>query len=185
MPALLRGCTPEATSVLERPRKRPRMARREQPKRHRVTILGTGVMGRRHVRVFSELHTRFDLVGVFDTSPGVGQEVAESAGVRCFAREAEAIAAAELVVVASPIAAHAPQVRRALGAGCNVLVEKPFWGAPRTRTARDEPGGRTAPLRGPLRTVQPGRRRSSRARGVEGRPRSRPAAHCASTHPLA
>jgi len=117
------------------------MARREQPKRHRVTILGTGVMGRRHVRVFSGLHTRFDLVGVFDTNQGVGQEVAESARVRCFAREAEAIAAAELVVVASPIAAHAPQVRRALGAGCSVLVEKPFCGrAADAHTLATSPG---------------------------------------------
>jgi predicted dehydrogenase len=83
-------------------------------------------MGRLHARVLAELPSRFDLVGVFDTSYAAAREVAQRWRIPVFARESDAIAAAELVVVATPIAAHAVAVLSALRAGKSVLVEKPL-----------------------------------------------------------
>jgi UDP-N-acetylglucosamine 3-dehydrogenase len=91
--------------------------------RLRVSILGLGVMGRRHARVFAEIPARFELVGAFD--PRLDAFEAAPAVTR-FGSEEEAIGEADLVVVATPIDQHAPSVRRALAAGRHVLVEKPI-----------------------------------------------------------
>ena len=95
-------------------------------KKTRVVVLGTGVMGRLHVRVFSQLAERFEVAGFYDADRAVAEDVAASSGLHHFAREADAIEEAELVVVATPIPAHAATVRRALEAGKSVLVEKPL-----------------------------------------------------------
>ncbi len=91
----------------------------------RVAVVGVGEMGRRHVRVLAE-HDGFEIVGVVDASAAVATAVARDFGVARLADEAEAIARAELVVVATPIAAHRAGVEAALDAGRHVLVEKPI-----------------------------------------------------------
>lgn len=93
--------------------------------RIRVAVLGAGAMGRRHSRVFSH-ESGFALVGVYDVHPERARTAADLLGTRALLHEEEALDAAELVVVATPICAHAGAVRRALGAGRSVLVEKPI-----------------------------------------------------------
>jgi predicted dehydrogenase len=78
-------------------------------------------MGQRHARVLRELAPRFDLVGGFDPSPGA----ATPEGAERLASEAEAVARAEVVLVATPIESHGAIVARALAAGRHVFVEKP------------------------------------------------------------
>ena len=96
--------------------------RRATTKRHKVSVVGVGAMGRRHCRVLHSLSDRFELVGGYDTRDDA--ELPETA-VR-LAEEAEAIALADVVIVATPIEAHAGVVARALEAGRSVLVEKPL-----------------------------------------------------------
>jgi len=91
-------------------------------RRHRVSVLGLGTMGMRHVRVLSALRDRFELVGVYD----VRGDLERSPHARLLRGEEEAIALAEVVVVATPIEAHGGAVARALSAGRHVLVEKPL-----------------------------------------------------------
>jgi UDP-N-acetylglucosamine 3-dehydrogenase len=91
-------------------------------RRHKVTVLGLGAMGARHARVLASMPERFDLLGGYD----VRREADAPAGVARLSGEADAIARAELVVVATPIGAHAATVARALAAGRHVLVEKPL-----------------------------------------------------------
>jgi UDP-N-acetylglucosamine 3-dehydrogenase len=91
----------------------------------RVSVLGVGAMGRLHARVFAQLPQLFTLVGVYDPSGVAAREVGQTWSVPAFGDEAEAIAAADLVVIASPIEAHAGAARRALAGGRHVLVEKP------------------------------------------------------------
>jgi len=93
--------------------------------RHRVSVLGVGAMGRLHARVFHQLEGEFALAGVYDPDAAVAGEVAEAWSARAYPSEQEAIAAADLVVVASPIESHAGAVRRAIAEGRHVLVEKP------------------------------------------------------------
>jgi UDP-N-acetylglucosamine 3-dehydrogenase len=79
-------------------------------------------MGSRHARVLAALPDRFELAGVYD----VRRDLPSPPGVARLAGEAEAIAAADVVVYATPTGAHSAGVARALGAGRRVLVEKPL-----------------------------------------------------------
>jgi len=96
--------------------------RRVTGKRHKVTVVGLGVMGLRHVRVLTALSERFEVVGAYE----VRADVEWPAGVPVLGGEAEALARADVVVVATPVRAHAGTVARALAAGKHVLVEKPL-----------------------------------------------------------
>jgi predicted dehydrogenase len=91
----------------------------------RVAVVGAGVMGRRHARVLASRPDRFALTGIVDLDAAVAREVAEAHGAPMLAREVEAIAGAEAVIVATPTAAHALTVQCALACGRHVLVEKP------------------------------------------------------------
>ena len=87
----------------------------------RVALLGFGAMGRLHARTLVS-SPAFCITGVFDPDDSVH---VDSALPRC-ATEELAIAGADLVVVATPIADHADAAVRALAAGCDVFVEKPM-----------------------------------------------------------
>jgi len=92
------------------------------PRRYKVTVVGLGVMGRRHARVFAALSDRFELIGAYDVQAKL--EWPEDLPV--LGGELEAIARADVVVVATPTRTHAGIVARALGSGRHVLVEKPL-----------------------------------------------------------
>ncbi len=79
-------------------------------------------MGLRHARVLSGLSDRFELVGVYDLRP----DAAAPDYAPRLRSEEEALERAELLVIATPTAAHAATVARAIVAGRHVLVEKPL-----------------------------------------------------------
>ena len=90
-------------------------------RRYTAAVVGLGPMGRRHARVLASLGKRFELAGAFDVDAAVAVD-----GVVPLGTEAEAIARSDLLVVATPIHAHAATVARALASGRHVLVEKPL-----------------------------------------------------------
>jgi UDP-N-acetylglucosamine 3-dehydrogenase len=106
-------------------------------RRHRVAVVGLGSMGRRHARVLRSLPERFTLVGGYDVSVAA----APPDDVPLLDSEAAAIAAADIVVVATPIHAHALTAGRALAAGRHVLVEKPLCAAAADADALVAAGG--------------------------------------------
>jgi predicted dehydrogenase len=93
--------------------------------RLRVGVVGTGSLGRHHVRILSELPGA-DLVGICDARPEVARALGEQHGAPVFDEIEPLLRAAEAIVVAVPTADHAEVARRALAAGCHVLVEKPI-----------------------------------------------------------
>lgn len=95
----------------------------------RVVVLGVGSMGRVHARALGQSATGLELVGFYDPDPGA-TPTPSVPGARRFATEGEAILAADVVVVASPIAAHAASAHLALAAGRHALVEKPLAATP-------------------------------------------------------
>jgi UDP-N-acetylglucosamine 3-dehydrogenase len=102
-----------------------------------VTLVGLGGMGQRHARVLRALPDRFDLIGAYD----VRADVQPPAGLVRLRSESEAIARAGVVVVATPIEAHAGTVARALAAGRHVLVEKPLCATAAEAQALTSEGG--------------------------------------------
>jgi UDP-N-acetylglucosamine 3-dehydrogenase len=93
----------------------------------RVAVIGTGVMGRNHVRVLRELG-EVDLVGVADANRDAAFQVAAIHNTRGYGSHQELFARErpEAVIVAAPTNSHHAVVVDALAAGCHVLVEKPI-----------------------------------------------------------
>ncbi len=94
----------------------------KQHKRYRAALVGLGAMGRRHARVLCSLPERFEVIGAYDERA----DRCSGPGLHALGTEAEAIERADVLVVATPNAAHAATAARALAAGRHVLVEKPL-----------------------------------------------------------
>ena len=96
----------------------------------RIAVVGTGAMGRNHVRVLREIPS-VELVGVADADLETARRVADSAGTRCYGSHEELIERErpDAVTVAVPTNQHRGVVLDALAAGCHVLVEKPIAGS--------------------------------------------------------
>lgn len=90
----------------------------------RAVVIGCGLVGTRRARV---LVARGFEVTVFDSDSQRSLAlVAElGAAVTCGSDSAEAVAQADLTIVATPHHSLAPLAKEALAAGSNVLVEKP------------------------------------------------------------
>ena len=94
----------------------------------RAAVIGLGMMGRAHVRVWDELVEGVELVAVADTDPDVLREVTHGREARGYADAAGMLAAEhlDLVSVVVPTSLHLPTTLAALDAGTHVLVEKPI-----------------------------------------------------------
>jgi predicted dehydrogenase len=92
-----------------------------------VGVIGAGVFGTEHARVWSELDS-VRLVGVADMDPARAAAAATRFGCQAFrdARDLAASAGIQAVSVCTPDDTHVAPVLAALEAGKHVLVEKPF-----------------------------------------------------------
>ena len=94
----------------------------------RAGVVGLGMMGRNHVRVWDEVVEGVDLVAVADPDPRARAQAIAGRRARGF-EDAERMLAEEeldLVSVVAPTSLHLAATLAALGAGANVLVEKPI-----------------------------------------------------------
>lgn len=91
----------------------------------RVGVVGTGALGRHHVRILSALPDA-ELVGVHDIESEVGARIGSEFGARVF-EDLESLAAEiDAAVVAVPTTDHASVGCFLLEKGIHVLVEKPI-----------------------------------------------------------
>ena len=94
----------------------------------RAGVIGLGMMGRAHVRVWNELIDGVELVAVADTDPTALREVTAGLAARPYPDASRMLEAEELdlVSVVVPTSLHLPTAVAALDAGSHVLVEKPI-----------------------------------------------------------
>ena len=94
----------------------------------RVAVLGTGSLGKEHVRIFAELAAagQLDLVGIYDVAREAAQKLAEKYQLRAFASAEEAVEASDALSVVTPTTTHFELARGLLKRGRHVLVEKPM-----------------------------------------------------------
>jgi predicted dehydrogenase len=91
----------------------------------RVGVIGVGIMGERHCRVYSNLrHVR--LVGVADQRLDRGRAVAANYETHYFENYRELLAEVDAVSIVTITPAHFELAMDALDAGVDVLVEKPL-----------------------------------------------------------
>ena len=94
----------------------------------RAGVIGLGMMGRNHVRVWDEAVEDVDLVAVADPDPEAVGRATAGRRARGFDDVDRMLAEEELdlVSIVTPTSLHLPVTLAALRAGANVLVEKPI-----------------------------------------------------------
>jgi len=93
----------------------------------RVGVIGVGVMGKNHARVYTEL-PEAHLAALADADPHKGKQVADRFGANYYQDYREMIAKERLdaVTVATPTTTHYEVGKACLEAGIHVLMEKPL-----------------------------------------------------------
>ncbi|MCP3957802.1 MAG: Gfo/Idh/MocA family oxidoreductase [bacterium] len=93
--------------------------------RLRLGVVGTGTMGRHHVRILAAL-PEAELVGIYDQRPEQAAKLAVEHRTRSFGSLEELTGQVEAVVLAVPTYAHSQIGCELLRAGIHLLVEKPM-----------------------------------------------------------
>jgi predicted dehydrogenase len=88
-------------------------------------VIGTGVMGRNHVRVYSELK-EVGTTYVYDLNTKAAEEVAAATGAEVCRSMEEPLRKAECVSVVVPTPYHLQTAERVIAAGVHTLIEKPL-----------------------------------------------------------
>ena len=91
----------------------------------KIGIIGSGSMGKNHVRVCTELET-VELFGVADTDKITAKKVAEKFGTKAFLDYRELLPEIDAAIVATPTVTHHKIAMDLLNNGRHVLVEKPI-----------------------------------------------------------
>jgi predicted dehydrogenase len=94
----------------------------------KVAVLGTGSLGKEHVRIYAQLVTarQADLVGVFDANREIARHIASKHRTHALESVEEAIADAEAVSIVTPTVTHCELAKQCLELGKHVLIEKPM-----------------------------------------------------------
>jgi UDP-N-acetylglucosamine 3-dehydrogenase len=94
----------------------------------RAGVVGAGMMGRNHVRVYDELLRDVELVAVADPDPTALERAVAGRAVHGYRQPERMLAeeALDLVSIVAPTSLHHPIALRAFRAGAHVLVEKPI-----------------------------------------------------------
>jgi UDP-N-acetylglucosamine 3-dehydrogenase len=94
----------------------------------RAGVVGLGMMGRNHVRVWDEAVPGVELAAVADPDAGAVQRATAGRRARGYATVERMLAeeSLDLVSIVAPTSLHLPVTLAALAAGANVLVEKPI-----------------------------------------------------------
>ncbi len=90
----------------------------------KAAVVGTGHLGRHHVRILSQ-RPDIDFLGAYDTNAEQLAAITGEHGVQALP-SIESVQEADLVVVATPTIAHREVAGDLLAAGCHVMVEKPI-----------------------------------------------------------
>jgi len=87
-------------------------------------VIGTGNMGKNHVRLISEI-SDFELVGIYDPNPDTSK-LAEQYATRYFPNIEDLMSSVDAVVIASPSSTHINIALMAAEFKLHTLVEKPL-----------------------------------------------------------
>lgn len=91
----------------------------------RIGVIGTGHMGRNHVRNLAE-EKRFDFIGIYDADQEQAEEVAEKYSVIAYGSMEQLLEAVDAVVVAVPSSLHKEVALEVAEHGVHALIEKPL-----------------------------------------------------------
>jgi predicted dehydrogenase len=94
----------------------------------RVGVIGTGKLGKQHVRVLKRV-PEVEQVGCYDVIEERSRGVAAEFGVEAFSTVDALLAAVDAVSIVVPTSQHAEVSLQAIGRGKNLFLEKPIAGS--------------------------------------------------------
>ena len=92
----------------------------------KIGLLGTGHLGKIHLKCIRLAKARYDLIGFYDADPDTARHVAAEFHLKAYESPEALIAASEVIDVVTPTPTHHAMVKLALQGGCHVFVEKPL-----------------------------------------------------------
>lgn len=93
---------------------------------YNIGIIGTGIMGKNHVRVIKSMADKFKIVGIYDVNLENAKEASELYGVNYFEELEELLAKIDAVIIATPSSLHRNMSIKCINAGINTFIEKPL-----------------------------------------------------------
>jgi predicted dehydrogenase len=91
----------------------------------RVGVIGAGMMGQRHCRIYSNMR-RAQLVGICDARSEVGSQVAQQFEVPFYENLHDLLVHVDAVSLVTPTPSHFEIAMHCLAKGIHILVEKPI-----------------------------------------------------------
>lgn len=98
------------------------------PNKVKVAVLGTGSLGKEHVRLYAQLASQreVDLVGVFDSNNETARHIAAKHHTHALGSVDEILEETDAVSIVTPTVTHFELAKKFLQRGKHVLVEKPM-----------------------------------------------------------
>ncbi len=91
----------------------------------KIGVIGVGVMGRHHARVYSEM-LDVELIGISDINEEQSKEIASKYNTKSFLDYVELLEKVDAVSIAVPTRLHEKVALDAIKKNCHILIEKPI-----------------------------------------------------------
>lgn len=91
-----------------------------------IGVLGTGHLGKIHIKCIQQAHEHYTLAGFYDPDEATAAEVAQAFGIRAFPTLEALLEAVDVVDIVSPTVTHFELASKSLSAGKHVFIEKPL-----------------------------------------------------------
>ena len=92
----------------------------------KIGVLGTGHLGKIHLKCIGLLPEVYQLMGFFDPNPSTAEQVASSFGLHAFPTYEALLEAVDVVDIVAPTIVHFELAQKAIKAGKHVFIEKPI-----------------------------------------------------------
>ncbi|PSR14563.1 MAG: oxidoreductase [Bacteroidetes bacterium] len=92
----------------------------------KIGVLGTGHLGKIHLKCIKQATEAYELVGFYDPDPQVAAEVAATYSTRAFPDVQALIAAVDVVDIVTPTITHYTLAKQVIEAGKHLFIEKPI-----------------------------------------------------------
>lgn len=92
----------------------------------KIGVLGTGHLGKIHLKCIQLAQETYELVGFFDPDDKTAQQIVETFGIKRFEHFDDLLEAVDVVDIVTPTTTHFALASQAIRAGKHIFIEKPL-----------------------------------------------------------